>query len=155
MRRKFTSYKDYSGATMKDIFSTEELSNAGKLTATENRTLCWLNRDGHFVSTELPIEAQFAPVCRILAGDYDGDGKMDLLLLGNHSDNRLKLGSMDANYGCLLKGDGKGGFSYVTQPVAGLSVKGDVKSATEININGGKYIVIGAAEDSLQFYKER
>ncbi len=155
MRRKFTSYKDYSGATMKDIFSAEELSNAGKLTATENRTLCWLNRDGHFVPTELPIEAQFAPVTRIVAGDFDQDGKMDLLLLGNHSDNRLKLGSMDANYGCLLKGDGKGNFRYVTQPAAGLSVHGDVKSATEININGGKYIVIGAAEDSLQFYKER
>ena len=140
---------------MKDIFSPEELSNAGKLTATENRTACWLNKNGHFVRMELPVEAQFAPVSRILAGDFDRDGKTDLLLLGNHSDNRLKLGAIDANYGCLLKGDGKGGFSYVTQPAAGLSVKGDVKSATEVTIDGARYLVIGIAEDSLQFYKER
>ena len=140
---------------MKDIFSPEELSNAGKLTATQNRTACWLNKNGHFIRMELPVEAQFAPVSRILAGDFDRDGKTDLLLLGNHSDNRLKMGAIDASYGCLLKGDGKGGFSYVTQPAAGLSVKGDVKSAAEVTIDGGKYIVIGVAEDSLQFYKER
>jgi enediyne biosynthesis protein E4 len=155
MRKKFTSYKDYSNATMKDIFSPEELSHANKLTATETRTACWLNKGGHFVRTELPIEAQFAPVTQIVAGDFDRDGKTDLLLLGNHSDNRLKLGAMDANYGCLLKGDGKGGFSYVTQPAAGLSVKGDVKSASEITIDGSKYVVIAISEDSLQFYKER
>jgi enediyne biosynthesis protein E4 len=155
MRKKFTSYKDYSNATMKDIFSPEELSHTNKLTATETRTACWLNKGGHFVRTELPIEAQFAPVTQIVAGDFDRDGKTDLLLLGNHSDNRLKLGAMDANYGCLLKGDGKGGFSYVTQPAAGLSVKGDVKSASEITIDGSKYVVIGISEDSLQFYKER
>lgn len=155
MRRKFTSYKGYSNATMKDIFSPEELAQAQRLTATEARTVCWLNKGGHFVRTGLPVEAQFAPVCRIMAGDYDGDGKTDLLLLGNHSDNRLKMGAMDASYGCLLKGDGKGHFSYVTQPAAGLSVKGDVKAATEITIGDGKYMVIGVAEDSLQFYKER
>jgi hypothetical protein len=155
MRKKFSSYKDYSNATMKDIFSPEDLVKAGKLTATESRTSCWLFKNGRFVPVELPLQAQFAPVSRVLAGDFDRDGKTDLLLLGNHSDNRLKMGSMDASYGCLLKGDGQGHFSYVTQPAAGLSVIGDVKSATEIGIDGGKYLVIGVAEGRLQFYKER
>ncbi|HXB08445.1 MAG TPA: VCBS repeat-containing protein, partial [Puia sp.] len=155
MRKKFSSYKDYSNATMKDIFSPEELAKAGRLTATESRTSCWLFKNGRFVPVELPLQAQFAPVSRVLAGDFDRDGKTDLLLLGNHSDNRLKMGSMDASYGCLLKGDGQGHFSYVTQPAAGLSVIGDVKSATEIGIDGGKYLVIGVADGRLQFYKER
>jgi hypothetical protein len=153
MRKKFTSYKDYSNATMKDLFSKEELDKAGKLVATETRTLCWLNKGDHFVPVELPLEAQFAPVTRILAGDLDGDGKADLLLLGNHSDNRLKLGSIDASYGCLLKGDGRGHFAYVPQPVSGLSVKGDVKSAVEWAAGGKKYLVIGVSEGALQFYK--
>jgi hypothetical protein len=62
---------------------------------------------------------------------------------------------MDANYGCLLRGDGRGGFSYVTQPAAGLSVRGDVKSAIEVEIGGAKYLVIGVAEGRVQFYRER
>jgi hypothetical protein len=155
MRKKFTSYKDYSTATMKDIFSPEELAQAGKLTATESRTVCWMNRGGHFDRVPLPVEAQFAPVCRVVSGDFDGDGKTDVLLLGNHSDNRLKMGSMDASYGVLLRGDGHGGFSYVTQPLAGLSVRGDVKSAVEVVIGGAKYLVIGVAEGRIQFYKEK
>jgi hypothetical protein len=79
--------------------------------------------------------------------------KFGLLLLGNLSDNRLKIGSIDANYGCLLKGDGKGGFVYVPQTSSGLSVKGGVKSAQEILINKEKYILIGISDQPLAFYK--
>ena len=77
---------------------------------------------------------------------------MDLLLLGNHSDNRLKLGSIDANYGCLLLGDGKGTFNYVPQTASGLSITGDVKSAIQINISGKNYLIIGSNNEALQFY---
>jgi hypothetical protein len=152
MRKKFNSYAAYSNATMQDIFSPAELAAAGKLTATENRTVCWLRRGDHFVRTELPIEAQFAPVCKILVRDFDGDGHPDVLLLGNHSDNRLKMGSMDANYGTLLRGDGKGGFVYVPQWRSGLSIRGDVKSAEEMTIGGKRILVIGVSERPLQFY---
>ena len=152
MRKKFNSYAAYSNATMKDIFSQAELGSAGKLTATENRTVCWLRRGDRFERTELPMEAQFAPVSQLLVGDYDGDGHPDLLLLGNRSDNRLKMGSMDASYGCLLKGDGKGGFSYVPQWRSGLSVRGDVKSAEEITIDGNRTLIVGVSERPLQFY---
>jgi hypothetical protein len=63
------------------------------------------------------------------------------------------LGSFDANYGCLLTGDGKGNFTYQTQPLAGLSVNGDVKSATEVKINGANYVLMGVSDQPLQFYK--
>jgi hypothetical protein len=89
-----------------------------------------------------------------MSEDFDHDGKTDLLLLGNHSDNRLKLGSLDANYGCLLTGDGNGGFRYISQPAAGLSVTGDVKSADEVTVKGKKYLFIAAAGEKLQFYQE-
>jgi len=152
MRKKFGSYKDYSNATMKDLLTKEELEIGGKLTVTQDRTMCWINKGDHFVPADLPLQAQFAPVTRVLAGDFDGDGRTDLLLLGNHSDNRPKIGSIDANYGCLMKGDGKAGFRYIPQPESGLSVKGDVKSALTWAVDGKNYLVIGVAEGALQFY---
>ncbi len=154
MRKKFHSYKDYADATINEIFSKEQLAGAQKLTATEDQTMCFLNRNGKFVKSVLPIQAQFSTVSKIIAKDFNHDGKMDLLLLGNHSDNRLKLGSIDANYGCLLNGDGKGNFFYINQPLSGLSVTGDTKSAEEITIAGEKYIVIGISNVGLVFYKE-
>jgi hypothetical protein len=60
---------------------------------------------------------------------------------------------MDANYGNLLVGDGKGGFRFVEQPEAGLSIIGDVKTAVQVNIANQPFLVIGAFNEPLQFYK--
>jgi hypothetical protein len=60
---------------------------------------------------------------------------------------------MDASYGSLFAGDGKGGFRFVEQPGTGLSVTGDVKSALQINIGNQPFLVIGAFNEPLQFYK--
>lgn len=152
MRKKFTSYKSYADATMKDIFNSDELSKAAKLMVNECHTVCYLNKGGKFVKNILPMQAQFSVVTKIIADDFNHDGKIDLLLLGNHSDNRLKLGSIDANYGCLLTGDGKGNFNYVIQPASGLSITGDVKSTEEIIINNKKYVVVGISNEALQFF---
>ncbi|MDN3657316.1 VCBS repeat-containing protein [Ferruginibacter paludis] len=154
MRRKFSSYKNYADAGMKEIFTPDELAKASVLTASEERTVCFLNRGGKFVKSLLPLQAQFSVVTKILAKDFTHDGKIDLLLLGNHADNRLKIGSIDANYGCLLEGDGKGNFEYIPQPVSGFSVKGDVKSAEAITVGKEQYIVIGIAGSELIFYKQ-
>ncbi|WP_138477637.1 VCBS repeat-containing protein [Dyadobacter bucti] len=153
MRKKFPFYKDYANASIKEIFAAEDLAKATRLTVTEARSVCFLNRNGQFQKQVLPLQAQFAPVYAILVRDFDKDGNLDLLLLGNKTDNRLKLGSMDANYGCLLSGDGKGGFTYVDQPHSGLSVTGDVKSCIEILIGKQPHLVIGTFNQSLQFYK--
>lgn len=154
MRKKFTSYKAYAGATMTDIFSPEELAKAQKLTATETHSVCFINEAGRMKAMPLPTEAQFSVVAQIMPKDVNSDGNTDLILFGNHSDNRLKLGSIDANYGCLLTGDGKGNFTYMPQPTSGLCVMGDVKSAGEITIGGKKYLVIGVNNQGLQFYSE-
>lgn len=153
MRRKFSSYKNYADATMQNIVSADDLQKAGKLTADELRTTCFLNNGGKFVADELPLQAQFSVTTNIITADFDGDGFIDILLLGNHTDNRLKLGSIDANFGTLLKGDGKGGFVYVSQPESGLSVKGDVKSATILTAGGKQYLVVGISDADMQFYE--
>jgi hypothetical protein len=152
MRRRFAYYRDYADATAERIFTPAELGKARRRTVTEARTLCYLSEGGRYVRRELPLQAQFAPVTVPLCGDFTGDGKPDLLLLGNQSDNRLKLGSMDANYGCLLAGDGQGNFTYVPQPAAGLSVVGDVKAALAITIQSVPHWLIGSFNQPLQLY---
>ncbi|MEO6284957.1 MAG: VCBS repeat-containing protein [Dyadobacter sp.] len=155
MRKKFPYYKDYANASIKEVFSAEDLGKATRLEAREMRTVLFLNQGGQFEKKVLPVQAQFAPVTNMLVRDFNHDGKKDVLLLGNKTDNRLKLGSMDANYGCLLTGDGKGGFKYMDQPISGLSVTGDVKSAVDMTINKERVIVIGAFNESLQFYENK
>ncbi|MBX3253013.1 MAG: VCBS repeat-containing protein [Chitinophagaceae bacterium] len=152
MRRKFTSYKEYANATMKNIFSKEELAKASNYTATENRTVCFINKRGSFEKMVLPPQAQFSVITNIIAEDFNKDGKTDLLLLGNRSDNRLRIGSIDANYGCVLMNDGKGNFSYMPQYQSGLSIKGDVKSALQLNIGQKPVIAVGISNEKMLFY---
>jgi hypothetical protein len=154
MRKRFTSYQAYADATIQDIFPPENLLKAEKLTATENRSVYFLNTNGRFIKKTFPIEAQFSVITRILTDDFNRDGEKDLILLGNHSDNRLKMGSIDANYGCFLAGDGKGNFRYINQQQSGLSVLGDIKSATAVTIGETNYILLGAANEPLQFYRQ-
>lgn len=152
MRRKFISYKDYSEATIDKILSPEQLSSALKWTVTEAHTVCFRRDQGTFKKMPLPIQAQFAPVTQILAGDFTHHHQTDVLLLGNKSYNRLKIGTMDANYGCLLRARGLE-FDYVNQTESGLSVSGDVKSVLSLRVNNQDYLVIGAFDQPLQFYQ--
>ncbi|HMI66235.1 MAG TPA: hypothetical protein VK517_09385, partial [Cyclobacteriaceae bacterium] len=116
------------------LFNEAELSSFGHLQADRMETSFFKGgADGKFHLSPLPLEAQYAPVYSILVLDYDKDGSEDVLLCGNLNHAKLRLGKWDANYGVLLKGDGKGNFSYISQSISGFKLRGDVRSVVEIN----------------------
>ena len=150
MRTRFTDYKSYADAGLKEIFTPEELKDARHLQATHLATSLFLaGADGKFHEKALPVQAQYAPVFTITALDYDKDGLQDLLLCGNSSHARLRFGKFDANYGVLLRGDGKGGFSYIPQNVSGLNIWGDTRSV----INTGKQLLLGINQKAIKAYQ--
>lgn len=153
MRRKFTSYAQYADATLKDIFTPEQLQQAAKNRLDEQETVLLLQRDGRFSErVKLPIQAQFTLVRQTIIDDIDGDGYQDILLFGNQSQNRLKMGAINGHNGCLLKGKGQGVFEYASPLVSGLDAPGDVKSATIIRTAKGRLLIIGASDRPLQTY---
>jgi len=85
--------------------------------------------------------------------DYNKDGNMDVVMAGNQSSIRIRLGVIDASFGQLFEGDGKGNFTYVPQPKSGLSITGDTKSLQTIAINGDLYLLVGINNVGVQTYK--
>jgi hypothetical protein len=149
MRTHFTDYKSYADATMKDVFTAEELKDAGHLQANCLRTAYFESgKDGKFHEKALPLQAQFSPVYTITTTDYDKDGKDDLLLCGNITHARLRFGKYDANYGVLLKNDGKGNFSYINQQQSGFHLTGDVRSV----INISNTLLFGINQSGIKAY---
>ena len=67
------------------------------------------------------MEAQFAPVTAIVADDFDGDGRTDLLLAGNEFGIPPLFGRYDASYGLLLHGDGQYAPEYLPQILVALA----------------------------------
>lgn len=153
MRRKFITYKSYANATMENIFSKDELDRATKLVATECRSVMFFSRNEHFEKKALPPQAQFSVITRTLIKDFNADSKPDILLMGNLSDNRLKMGAIEANYGCVLLNKGNEVFEYLPQNDSGLSIRGDVKSAGLMKIGGKKILAIGINNSNLLFYE--
>lgn len=150
MRTRFTNYKSYADAGIKEVFNGDEMKDAKHFKATHLSTSYFeQGADGKFIEKPLPLQAQFSPVFTINNLDYDSDGKTDLLLCGNINQARLRFGKCDANYGVLLKGDGKGNFEYVNQSQSGFHVWGDVRSVLEVN---NKWL-FGISQGAIKAYQ--
>ena len=147
MEQKFPSFESYSNATIRHIFTSPELQDAGHLTANHTETSYFeQSPEGKYEEKSLPIETQYSPVYTINTLDFNKDGNKDLLLCGNINNARIRFGKYDANYGLLLQGDGNGGFQTVVQYRSGFKLKGDVRSSIIIDdrilfgINNGNII---------------
>jgi hypothetical protein len=151
MRSRFPDYKSYADAGLTDIFTALELKGAGYLQANNLATTYFLSDDkGKLHSSSLPLQVQFSPVYTITTLDYDHDGNKDMLLCGNINRARLRFGKYDANYGILLKGDGKGHFTYIPQVQSGFKLWGDVRSVIEVNHT----LLFGINQQGIKAYKE-
>jgi len=113
--------------------------------------MAFLNKNNKFSAIELPIQVQYAPIYTITPLDYDKDGLQDLLLCGNINRSKLKFGKSDANTGILLKGNGKGNFTYISQPQSGFNIKGDVRSAVGV----GNKVLLGINQQGIKAYQIR
>ncbi len=150
MRTRFQDYKSYAEATVTDIFTPEELKDASHLTSNFLKTAYFeSNASGKLKEKSLPLEVQSSPVYTITSVDFDQDGKKDLLFCGNSSRARLRFGKYDANYGTLVKGDGKGNFRYIPQNKSGFALKGDVRSVLAF----GNTLLFGINQQEIKAYK--
>jgi hypothetical protein len=143
MRERYPNYKDYARQTVADVFPKSELADAVVKNAyTFSTTLVRNNGDGSFTMIPLPREAQLAPVYGILPRDFDGDGKLDLLLAGNFDGLKPELGQMDGSYGLFLRGDGKGHFTPLHTVQSGFFVPGQARDIERVRTaRGDRYVV--------------
>ena len=151
MRGRFPDYKSYAEATIDQVFTPEEMNGVNYLSANYLSTACFIsNKQGRLKAVALPLQAQYAPVFTITAVDYNHDGNNDLLLCGNMNHARMHFGKYDANYGVLLKGDGKGGYTYIPQPESGFNLWGDVRGVLKLN----NVLLFSTDENRLKAYKQ-
>ena len=153
LRSKFTSYESYSDAQLQNIFSKGDLKNAGELEITVLESLYFENLGNRFEPHSLPVQAQFSPGYAIALTDYNQDGNMDFILAGNQSSIRIRMGVIDANFGQLFQGDGKGHFQYVPQTRSGLRLTGDTKSLQVIRVQGMPYLLAGVNNVGVEMYR--
>ena len=150
LKKKFLEYKQYAVATINDMFSPDQLKDAGILKAETMETVYLENLGAKgFSQHPLPIQAQYAPVHGIVLEDMNNDGKKDMLLAGNNTWTRIKFGRYTANHGVLLLADGRGGFTYIPQTKSGLTIRGNVRSLKPIRTGKAQKIIAGINDGNI------
>jgi enediyne biosynthesis protein E4 len=153
-RRKFTRYRQYGKATLEDVLLPEELKDALHLTANQMAS-CYIENLGNskFKNTPLPTLVQVAPVNGMVTDDVNGDGNLDVVMVGNDYGNEVFVGRYDAFTGLVLLGDGQGKFNVMPSAKSGFYVKGDAKALAKIyNAKGEEMIIATQNRDSLNIF---
>lgn len=157
MRKKFVRYNNLANAGIKDVLSEEDLKDAIILKANYLKT-SYIENLGNdtFKVKALPMEAQTAPVLGMLTEDFDNDGNLDVLMVGNDFGAEVSVGRYDAFNGLLLKGNGKGDFKPITLPESAFVVLGDAKGLVRVNNPQGKALMMATQNrGALKTFKLR
>jgi hypothetical protein len=149
---QFKTYHDYAIATMEDIYG-DKLNESKHLTVRTLKSCVFMNDgSGNFTMQTLPNEAQFSPIQSILIDDYNKDGNMDVLMVGNMYETEVETVRYDAGIGVCLLGDGKGGFSVISNFKSGFFVNENVKTLKKIMINHQNVFLIGVNNRFLRAF---
>jgi hypothetical protein len=151
IKKKFKNYEAYSNATLVDIYTEQDLSASLHYQVNSFASVFLENKEGAFITHQLPMEAQFSSINQILVDDYDKDGNLDAVIAGNLYVSEVETPRNDASFGYYLKGDGKGQFKAISPLASGLYIKGDTKDMAEIKIGDRKYIIVAKNDEYLQF----
>lgn len=154
LRKRFTRYEPYARATIRDIFTQEELKDAQVLYANDFRHTIFINEGGKsFSSKPLPHQSQISVLQSSIVLDVNKDGKMDIIAGGNLFGTDTELGRYDASIGVLLLGDGQGNFENVPAVESGLIIPGNVRHLVPIKIKGAQYFWVVRNDDKSSLIK--
>lgn len=154
IRKKFNTHGEYGEATVPDMFSDEEMADALILNAKWMKTSIIENLgNGEFALKALPVEAQLAPIYGILPKDVNGDGLMDILLVGNDHGMEVQQGRADAFTGLVLVNQGQLTFDPLSLKASHFAVMGEARGLVDLPTAGGKELILASQHrDSLKVF---
>ena len=155
MKKRFTTYRDFSTAGLEEIFTKEQRANAYQLKATTTASGICLNKgDGQFQFTPFPESLQAAPIQTIQA--FNNNGTNEYLIGGNRLETEVVSGSFDAFAGLMIYKSIEFN-SHELVKAHSLSLKdqfrlhSELKTIKLIKLNGNKAgLLVGAARSKLR-----
>jgi enediyne biosynthesis protein E4 len=155
LERKYPRYALFAEAKVRDFFPEEAFADAYYREVSQFSSSFIENKGGGKFSVQpLPVLAQTAPVNGILCRDFDNDGRLDMLLVGNSYSADVLAGYYDSFIGIMYAGEGKGNFQPVPATQSGFFVDCDTKSIVELTMRSGRQLIlVGCNAGPLRVFK--
>jgi hypothetical protein len=153
IRAKFQTYGEFGAATVQDVFSKKELEGAQILSANWMYSSYIENLgNGQFSIKPLPVEAQYAPVYGMLSYDYNGDGLLDVVMVGNDYGMELLQGRADAFNGLVLQNTGRNNFTPLSLEQSGFVVPRDARALARLTVQNKELLLATQFKDDLKVF---
>ena len=142
LKKNFLYAENFAKATLIDLFGADKLDKAEVLSADYFSNAVFINNGNfQFAVKALPFEAQLTSFKDATIINANNDSLPDILIMGNYYGNNIEMGRYDADYGTILINKGKGEF--ISEPMNGLSIKGEVRHIRKINIGKKETFILG------------
>jgi hypothetical protein len=156
LKKKYTDYESFTTQTVGQIFG-KKLEQSILLTAnTLSSAYLQNNGSGEFRTFNLPVQAQWSPIMCFLTGDFNHDGKTDILTAGNFYGVLPYESRYDASYGNVLLGSDAGGFKSLSLLQSGCLLEGEIRDLKVLRtVGNNKIIAVARNNDSILFYSNK
>jgi enediyne biosynthesis protein E4 len=150
LRKKFGTYKDFSGKTVADIFSDARLEKSIVYNVHQLASGYLQNNNGNFEFVPFPPELQLSPILDQLSYDFDSDGKEELLVGGNYFGLQPFHGRLGSFPGALIETEKE----VISGQKIGLKlIDKSVRHFNVFEFNGHKYLLVTINNDKPQVYE--
>jgi len=102
LKKKFTTYADFAGKSVDQIFEKEVFQNVELLEVTELQSGFLRNENGKFQFIPFSNKLQVSPIMTFLTYDFNNDGKKEALAAGNYFGVKPFHGRYDSFSGALI-----------------------------------------------------
>ncbi|RMB58563.1 hypothetical protein EAX61_09690 [Dokdonia sinensis] len=153
INKEFLSYNAFAKAELTQLFPVKKLKSA-EIKEVQTLASVYIENlgNGDFKITELPFLAQVSSVYDFLVEDFNKDGFMDVILVGNDYEISTQLGRLDGSQGLLLLNNKRGFFE--AKEKQDFNISGASRSIKKITINDSTYYVVGRNNDTPLFLKK-
>lgn len=152
---RFNTYHKYASASFDKVFKGRELEDV-QIFESKRFESCYLENigNGQIKFHVLPNEMQIAPINKFIVNDFDQDGILDALAIGNDYAAAVMIGRYDAFTGAFLKGNGDGTFHISRGAESGFLTRKNAQNMIRVPLNKKTkdIIVVGNNQDSLEIF---
>lgn len=153
---KFTTFHDFASASLEDIYTPEKLKQSAHYEIQYMESIYLENKgQGDFHIHTLPLTTQRSVTTDFVIHDFDKDGNMDVVTVGNKYETEVETARYDAGMGLFLRGDGKGEFQAIPTAQSGLFIRANMRDAALLKIQDKEILLVANNDGPLSTFEIR
>jgi hypothetical protein len=143
LKKQNLRHEVFAKKPVQELFSDAIISKTLVKEFTEPASFVAYNQgNGQFQIQKMPTYLQLSCINAISCLDVNADGFTDLVMGGNNFGFPPMMGRLDASFGQVLLGDGKGNWQPQTANISGLELRGEIRDIQKLHTRNKDCLLI-------------